>query len=143
MSGRECGGAWERLQRNGRLVSQNFTSEDLKDPERLNRYLRQGCCGLGRSEEAQMIWGLANAYRALYNTIPERERVSEIERESVRAERESLQETELDERESLQAKKESFQERGRAARDNLQNQEESLLVEKQSVQIQRENLQSE
>ena len=27
-----------------------------------------------------MIWGLANAYRALFNTIPERERILEIER---------------------------------------------------------------
>ena len=57
-----------------------------------------------------MFWGLANVYWALFSTIPERERVSEIERESVRAERESLQETVLDERESLQAEKESFQE---------------------------------
>ena len=57
-----------------------------------------------------MILGLVNAYRALFNTIPERERVSEIERENLRAERESLQETVLDERESLQAEKESFQE---------------------------------
>ena len=53
-------------------VSWNFTPEHLKDPESLNRYLRQGCCGSGRSEEAQMIWGLANAYRALFNTIPDR-----------------------------------------------------------------------
>ena len=30
-----------------------------------------------------MIWGLANAYQALFNTIPERERVSEIEKVSV------------------------------------------------------------
>jgi len=29
-----------------------------------------------------MIWGLAIAYWALINTIPERKRVSEIERES-------------------------------------------------------------
>ena len=90
-----------------------------------------------------MIWGRANAYQALFNTIPERGRVSEIERESVRAERESLQETVLDERESLQAEKESFQERARAARENLQAQEESLLVDKQSLQIHRENLQPE
>ena len=89
-------------------MSWNFTPEHLKDPESLNRDLRRGCCGLGRSEEAQMIWGMVNAYRALFNTIPERERVSEIERKSLRAE--SLQETVLDERESLQAEKESFQE---------------------------------
>ena len=56
-----------------------------------------------------MFWGLANVYWALFSTTPERERVSEIERKSLRAE--SLQETVLDERESLQAEKESFQER--------------------------------
>jgi len=84
-----------------------------------------------------MIWGMVNAYRALFNTIPERERVSEIERKSLRAE--SLQETVLDERESLQAEKESFQERVRAARENLQAQEESLLVEKQSSNPKRES----
>ena len=54
-------------------MSWNFTPEHLKDPESLNRYLRQGCCGSGRSEEAQMIWGLANAYRALFNNISGRE----------------------------------------------------------------------
>jgi len=62
-----------------------------------------------------MICGLANAYQALFNTIPERERVSEIERGSLCAEREclgaegeSLRETVQNERESLQAEKESF-----------------------------------
>jgi len=62
-----------------------------------------------------MIWGLANAYWALFNTIPETERASEIEkenlcpeRECLRAERESLRETVQNERESLQSKKESF-----------------------------------
>ena len=84
-------------------MSWNFTPEHLKDPESLNRYLRQGCCGSGRSEEAQMIWGLANAYRALYNTIPERERVSEIERESLCAERECLRA----DSENLQVQKQS------------------------------------
>jgi len=77
--GRDLG---ETLERWTSSVSWNFTPEYLKDPEGLNRYLRKECCNSGRSEEAQMIWGLANAYRALFNTIPERERVSEIERES-------------------------------------------------------------
>ena len=71
-------------------MSWNFTPEHMKDPESLNRYLRQGCCGSGRSEKAQMIWGLAIAYWALINTIPERKRVSEIERESLHARRQCL-----------------------------------------------------
>ena len=61
-----------------------------------------------------MIWGLANAYRALYNTIPKRERVSEIERGNLCAERECL-------------------------RDNREN----LQVQKQSLQVERYSLQSE
>ena len=79
----EWQGVWkglgETLERWTSSVSWNFTPEHLKDPESLNRYLRQECCSSGRSEEAQMIWGLANAYWALFNTIPERETVSEIE----------------------------------------------------------------
>ncbi len=70
----EWQGAWrgmgETLEKWTCLVSWNFTPKHLKDPESLNRYLRQGCCGLGRSEEAQMIWGLANAYRVLFSTMP-------------------------------------------------------------------------
>ena len=99
-------------------VSWNFTPEHLKDPESLNRYLRQRCCGLGRSEEAQMIWGLANAYRALFNTIPERERILEIERRIVQAEKESL----WAERKGFQAEKDNF----RAERENLQAEKENL-----------------
>ena len=90
----EWQGVWralgETLERWTCSVSWNFTPKHLKDPESLNRYLRQGCCSSGRSEEAQMIWGLANAYRALFNTIPERERILEIERERVQAEKERL-----------------------------------------------------
>jgi len=70
----------ESLVRWASPVSWNFTPEHLQD-ESLSRYLRQGCCDSGRSEEAQIIWGLAYAYWALFNTTPERERVSEIERE--------------------------------------------------------------
>ena len=111
----EWQGVWrdlgETLERWTCSVSWNFTPEHLKDPESLNRYLRQRCCGLGRSEEAQMIWGLANAYRALFNTIPERERILEIERRIVQAEKESL----WAERKGFQAEKDNF----RAERVNL------------------------
>ena len=90
----EWQGVWralgETVERWTCSVSWNFTPEHRKDPESLNRYLRQRCCGLGRSEEAQMIWGLANAYRALFNTIPERERILEIERRIFLAAKESL-----------------------------------------------------
>ena len=90
----EWQGVWrdlgETLERWTCSVSWNFTPEHLKDPESLNRYLRQRCRGLGRSEKAQMIWGLANAYQALFNTIQERERILEIERERVQAKKESL-----------------------------------------------------
>lgn len=90
----EWQGAWrvlgETLERWPSSLSWDFTPEHLQDPESLGRYLRQGCCGSDWSEEAQIIWGLAYAYRAVFNTIPERERVSETERESLRAERESL-----------------------------------------------------
>jgi len=51
-----------------------------------------------------MIWGLANAYRALFNTIPERERILEIERRIVQAEKESL----WAERKGFQAEKDNF-----------------------------------
>ena len=37
-----------------------------------------------------MIWGLANAYWALFNTITEREIILEIERERVQAEKENF-----------------------------------------------------
>lgn len=106
-------------------MSWNFTPEHLQDPGSLGRYLRQGCCGSGRSEEAQIIWGLANACWALFNTVSEKERVSEIGRESLQTERKSLQE------------------RVRADRENLQVQKKSLLVEKQDLQIEWESLQDE
>ena len=62
----------------GPAVSWDFTLEHLWDPEKLSQYLSQGLCGLHKSKEVQLIWGLACAYRALYNTI--------LERESFRAE---------------------------------------------------------
>lgn len=54
-------------------VSWDFTLEHLWYPEKLSECLSQGWCGLGRSKEAHLIWGLAHAYRALYNTLLERE----------------------------------------------------------------------
>ena len=69
-------------------VSWNFIAEHLQDPVSVSRYLRKECCGSSASEEAQMIWGLAYAYRALFNNIPGRERVSEIEEQSLQTERE-------------------------------------------------------
>ena len=121
----EWQGVWrdlgETLERWTCSVSWNFTPEHLKDPESLNRYLRQRCCGLGRCEEAQMIWGLANAYRALFNTIPERERILEIERRIVQAEKESL----WAERKGFQAKK------------------ESLWAERKGFQVEKDNFRAE
>ena len=51
----------------------DFTLEHLWDPEKLSQHLSQGRCGLERSKEVRLIWGLACAYRALYNTMLERE----------------------------------------------------------------------
>ena len=95
-------GLGETLERWKSSVSWNFTPEHLKDPESLNSYLREECRGSGRSEEAQMIWGLANAYRALFNTILGRERVCVIERESLR-------ETVQKEREGLPVERKDLQ----------------------------------
>ena len=74
LTGREYGevDAW------GPAVPWDFTLEHLWEPEKLSKYLSQGRCSLDRSDEAQLVWGLACAYRALCNTI--------LERESFRAE---------------------------------------------------------
>lgn len=108
----EWKGVWrnlgETLEKWASLVSWNFIPEHLQDPENLSSNLRQRCCSSGRYEEAQIIRGLTDAYRALFITIPEREReslklserVSEIERESLQAERESFQESSSQEGES-------------------------------------------
>lgn len=78
----EWQGVWRGLgkflQRWGLAVSLNFTLEHLQKPEIPSKYLSQGCYGLGRSEEAQIIWDMACVYQALYNTILERERVSKM-----------------------------------------------------------------
>lgn len=57
----------------GPKMSWDFTLEHLWDPEKLSQYLSQGWCGLHRSKEVRLIWGLACAYHALYNTILERD----------------------------------------------------------------------
>ncbi|KAK4832073.1 hypothetical protein QYF61_020629 [Mycteria americana] len=48
----------------------NFTPEQAQNPEKLVKY--KVCCHSGNSRETQIIatcWGLAHAYRALFNTI--------------------------------------------------------------------------
>ena len=62
----------------GPTMSWDFTLEHLWDLEKLSQHLSQGQCGLDRSKEARLIWGLACAYRALYSTV--------LERDSFRAE---------------------------------------------------------
>ena len=50
----------------------NFTPEQVQNPEKLVDYLEKVCCHPGNSRETQitaMCWGLAHAYRALFNTI--------------------------------------------------------------------------
>ena len=50
----------------------NFTSEKVQNPEKLVKYLGKVCCHPGNSRETQitaMCWGLAHAYRDLFNTI--------------------------------------------------------------------------
>lgn len=68
-----------------------------------------------------MIWGLAEAYQALFNTIPEREKAFEIERECLRGERESLRGTLYDERVSK-------------PRRRISGPSKSLLVERKDLQ---------
>ena len=69
-----------------------------------------------------MIWGLANAYQVLVNTIPEWERVSESERVSVM--KESVSEP-IGKSPVL-----SLQ----AERDSVQSERESILVERKALQ---------
>ncbi|KAK4807219.1 hypothetical protein QYF61_024339 [Mycteria americana] len=50
----------------------NFTPEQVQDPEKLVEYLEKVCRHPANSRETQitvMCWGLAHAYRALFNTI--------------------------------------------------------------------------
>ena len=62
----------------GPAMPWDFTLEHLWDPEKVSQHLNQGWWGLDRLKEVRLIWGLACAYCALYNTI--------LERESFRAE---------------------------------------------------------
>ncbi|XP_049650052.1 uncharacterized protein LOC126035469 [Accipiter gentilis] len=55
-----------------------FTPEQVRDPEELVKYLEKVCCHPGSSREIQITatcWGLAHAYRALFDTTqyPQRE----------------------------------------------------------------------
>ncbi|KAK4829913.1 hypothetical protein QYF61_007636 [Mycteria americana] len=53
-------------------VSWNFTPEQVQNPEKLVKYLEKVCCHCGNSRETLITatcWGLAHAYRALFNTI--------------------------------------------------------------------------
>ena len=75
-------GIWKGLGRIleawGPAIPWDFTLEHLWDPEKLSQHLSQGRCGLDRSKEVRLIWGLACAYRALYSIV--------LERDSFRAE---------------------------------------------------------
>lgn len=103
----EWNGVWrnlgETLEKCASLVSWNFTTENLSSN------LRQRCCSSGKSEEVQIIWGLAYAYFPLFITISKRER-------------ESLK---------LSERVKSSQEKVGTERENLGVQKESFLVEKQ------------
>ncbi|KAK4821708.1 LOW QUALITY PROTEIN: hypothetical protein QYF61_027780 [Mycteria americana] len=72
----EWQGAWDSM---GKYLGEwapptfrNFTPEQVQNPEKLVKYLEKVCCHPGNSRETQitaMCWGLAHAYRALFNTI--------------------------------------------------------------------------
>ncbi|KAK4807195.1 hypothetical protein QYF61_024315 [Mycteria americana] len=50
----------------------NFTPEQVQNPEKLVEYLEKVCCHPDNSKEIKITatcWGLAHAYRALFNTI--------------------------------------------------------------------------
>ena len=51
---------------------QNFTSEQLQNPENLVEFLELLCCLPGSSRESQITavcWDLAHVYQSLFNTI--------------------------------------------------------------------------
>ena len=66
-------GLGEILEAWGPTMSWHSTLEHLWDPRKRSQYLSQGWCGSDRSKEVRLIWGLACAYRALCNTLLERE----------------------------------------------------------------------
>ncbi|KQK75181.1 hypothetical protein AAES_147064 [Amazona aestiva] len=50
----------------------NFTNEQIQNPEKLIKHLKEVCCHSGHIRDGQIMatcWGLAYAYRALLNTI--------------------------------------------------------------------------
>ena len=49
----------------GPAMPWDFTLEHLRDPKKLSQHLSQGWCGLDRSKEVRLIWGLACAYCSL------------------------------------------------------------------------------
>ncbi|KAK4806219.1 hypothetical protein QYF61_001142 [Mycteria americana] len=72
----ECQGVWDSMGKSPRYwappVFWNFTPEQVQNPEKLVEYLEKVCCHLANSRETQipaMCWGLAPAYRALFNSI--------------------------------------------------------------------------
>jgi len=79
-------GVWDSM---GRCLEQwappvffKLTPEQIQNSDNLVKYLQKVCCHPGNSRETQltaMCWGLAHAYRALFNLIqcPEGESVGE------------------------------------------------------------------
>jgi len=69
-------GVWDSM---GRCLDQQappvflkLTPEQVEDPDKLVKYLQKACCHPGNSRETQitsMCWGLAHAYRAMFNTV--------------------------------------------------------------------------
>jgi len=49
-----------------------LTPEQVQNPDNLVKYLQKVCCHPGNSRETQITttcWGLAHAYRAMFNTV--------------------------------------------------------------------------
>jgi len=54
------------------LVFLKLTPKQVQDPDKLVKYLQKVCCQPGNSRQTQITaiyWGLAHAYRALFNLI--------------------------------------------------------------------------
>ena len=69
----KCLGRW------GPPVFWNFTLEQVQNPEKLVEHLEKVCCHPDNSRETQITatcWGLAHAYRALFNTTQGEAKVS-------------------------------------------------------------------
>jgi len=69
-------GVWNSM---GRCLEQwappvflKLTPEQVQNQNKLVKYLQKVCCHPGTSRETQitaMCWGLAHAYRAMFNTV--------------------------------------------------------------------------